>query len=151
MASEGRKIILPYAPREWAQRFHDSGKRFSVLIVHRRAGKTVACINHLIRDAIQKPRSSFAYIAPTYTQAKRVAWDFLKYYTRPIPMMQYNESELTAKFPNGSKVYLLGAENPDSLRGISLSGVVLDEYSQDRKSTRLNSSHIPLSRMPSSA
>lgn len=95
-----------------------------------RAGKTCACINQLIKDATLTPNSRFAYIAPTYKQAKRVAWDYLKYYSRPIPGIKVNESELTITYPNGAKISLFGADNPDSLRGLALWGVVFDEYSQ---------------------
>jgi len=62
--------------------------------------------------------------------AKRVAWDYLKYYSRPIPGIKVNESELTITYPNESKISLYGADNPDSLRGLALWGVVFDEYSQ---------------------
>lgn len=123
-------ITIPYFPRSWAKQFHDCGKRWIVLVLHRRAGKTVACINHLIRDAIKIKGAKFAYIAPTYKQAKSVAWDYLKQFSRPIPGIKINESELRIDYPNGSRITLYGADNPDSLRGIALWGVVFDEYSQ---------------------
>jgi phage terminase large subunit len=62
--------------------------------------------------------------------AKNVAWDLLKHCASPIPGVDFNEVELTVKYPNGSKLTLYGADNPDSLRGIGLWGVVFDEYSQ---------------------
>lgn len=123
-------ITIPYAPRRPFVWFHASGKRWNVLIAHRRSGKTVATVNHLIRDALTKPKKTYAYIGPTYTQTKRVAWQYLKDYSTPVPGMKLNESELKAIFPNGSMIYLLGAENPHSLRGLGLDGVVFDEYSQ---------------------
>lgn len=83
-----------------------------------------------MRDAIRTPDSRYAYIAPTYKQAKNVAWDYLKKYSRPIPNHKPNESELRIDYPNGSRINLFGADNPDSLRGIALWGVVFDEYSQ---------------------
>jgi len=126
----GQVITIPYKPRTWALNFHDSKKRWKVLICHRRAGKTVASVNHLIRDALTTPKSQYAYIAPTYKMAKRIAWEYLKEFARPIPNMQFNESELRADFPNGSRIYLLGAESPDSLRGLALWGVIFDEASQ---------------------
>ncbi|MBK7428759.1 MAG: hypothetical protein IPI60_17945, partial [Saprospiraceae bacterium] len=125
-----QRIIIPYRPRNWATQFHNCGKRWIVLVLHRRAGKTVACINHLIRDAIKIQGAKFAYIAPTYKQAKSVAWDYLKQFSRPIPGIKINESELRIDYPNGSRITLYGADNPDSLRGIALWGVVFDEYSQ---------------------
>ena len=111
-------------------RLHKSTNRWMVLVLHRRAGKTVATINHLIRDACINKGSKYAYIAPTYRQAKDIAWDMLKKYARPIPDVLFNESELRVDFPNGSRIRLYGADNPDSLRGLSLWGVVFDEYSQ---------------------
>ncbi|MBI9081884.1 MAG: hypothetical protein JEY79_19360, partial [Pseudodesulfovibrio sp.] len=125
-------ITIPYAPREHQRAIHSSGARFAVLVCHRRFGKTVAAVNELIKSACtctrQNPR--YAYIAPMYKQAKAVAWDYLQYYTRVIPGMQYNVAELRADFPNGARISLLGADNPDGLRGIYLDGVVLDEYAQ---------------------
>lgn len=84
----------------------------------------------MIRDAIKIQGAKFAYIAPTYKQAKSVAWDYLKQFSRPIPGIKINESELRIDYPNGSRITLYGADNPDSLRGIALWGVVFDEYSQ---------------------
>jgi len=74
--------------------------------------------------------SRYAYIAPTYKQAKNIAWDILKKYCRKIEGVEFNESELRADFLNGSRITLYGADNPDALRGIALWGVVFDEYSQ---------------------
>lgn len=128
------EIIIPYKPRDWAKQLHDSDKRWKVLVIHRRAGKTVSSLNHLQRDALQIPNSRFAYIAPTYKQAKMIAWDIIKEYSRPIPGIKYNESELRVDYPNGARIQLFGADNPDSLRGLALWGVVFDEYSQQPSS-----------------
>lgn len=123
------RIVIPYSPRNWASSsLHNRKDRFICLVVHRQAGKTVATINHLIRDSIKNPGKMFAHISPTFTMAKRNAWGHLKTYSRVIPGMKFNEQELSAEFPNNSKIYLLGADNPDSLRGMTLSGIVLDEF-----------------------
>jgi phage terminase large subunit len=126
------QIKINYKPREWAKAFHESDKKLFVLVLHRRAGKTTAAINHLIRECFRNPESEqrYAYIAPTYKQAKTVAWDILRYYARQVPKTKFNEAELRCDFPNGSRITLFGADNPDSLRGIGLWGVVFDEYSQ---------------------
>jgi len=126
----GRTITIEYSPRQWIKPLHDSDKRWKVLVIHRRAGKTVGCINHLIRDALLTPNSRWAYISPTYKQSKTIAWDYLKFYSRPIPGIKINESELRIDYPNGSRITLFGADNPDSLRGMALWGVIFDEYSQ---------------------
>lgn len=111
-------------------KLHNSPQRWKVCVLHRRAGKTVAAINHLLRDAVTIPESRYGFISPTYKQGKDTAWDILKNYARVVPGVQFNEQELRADFPNGSRVRIYGADNPDSLRGIALWGVVFDEYSQ---------------------
>lgn len=125
-----KPIVIPYKPREWALEFHNSDNRYRILVCHRRAGKTVALANELIKVACITTNGRVAYIAPTYRQAKRVAWDFFKHYSAPIPGVSFNESELRMDYPNGSRLSLYGADNPDSLRGISLDMVGFDEYSQ---------------------
>jgi phage terminase large subunit len=101
--------------------------RFGVAVCHRRFGKTVAAINHLIKAAMlcEKENPRYAYVAPTYSQAKRVAFDYLTKFTQPLSPTA-NISELRVDF-YGRRISLYGADNPDSLRGIYLDGVVLDE------------------------
>jgi phage terminase large subunit len=98
-------------------------------VAHRRAGKTVACINDLIRGALtcEKRDPRFAYIAPHFVQAKDVAWTYVKQYVQPVDGVTINESELRVELPNGGRVRLYGADNFDRMRGIYLDGVVLDE------------------------
>lgn len=125
-------IELEFEPRAGQYSVLKALRRFNVLVCHRRWGKTVLCINKLIAEALRCPkeRPRFAYLSPFYRQSKTIAWDYLKHYTRPIPGVQYNESELRVDFPNGARITLYGADNPDSLRGIYLDGVVLDEFAQ---------------------
>ena len=105
-------IEIQYKPREWTLQFHNSDSRWIVLVVHRRAGKTTAALNHLQRDALTTKNSRYAYIAPTYKMAKNVAWDIIKQYSKDITGVEYNEAELTVKYPNGSKLTLYGSDNP---------------------------------------
>jgi len=100
------------------------------MLCHRRFGKTVCAINELIKACFtcEKDNSRFAYVAPDYRQAKRIAWDYLLHFTADIPGCSYNISELRCDFLNGSRITLYGAENASSIRGIYLDGVVLDEY-----------------------
>ena len=111
--------------------FHARKQRWAVMVAHRRCGKTVACVLDLIDAALrnkrQKPPPSYAYVAPLYRQAKQVAWGYVKDYGLQIPGAVASESELKVEFPNGGVVRLYGADNPDSLRGIYLDGVILDE------------------------
>jgi phage terminase large subunit len=105
-------------------------ERWGVAVAHRRAGKTVACINDLLDGTLRctKPDPRFAYIAPLYTQAKDVAWGYVKRYGLTIPGAKENESELRLDLPGGRRMRLYGADNYDRLRGGYLDGVILDEY-----------------------
>ena len=89
-------------------------------------------VNQLIHSALsfKGKNGRFAYLAPTYTQGKTIAWDYLKEFSQPVPGTKANESELRVDFPNGSRVRIFGCDRPDALRGIYLDGVVLDEYAQ---------------------
>jgi len=126
------KIVIPYKPREHQKAVHKNLKRFNVLVCHRRFGKTVLCINELLKKAMQNtlPRPRYYYLAPTYSMAKRTAWDYVKEYTGVLPDVTYHETELRADLPNGARIQLLGCERPDSLRGLYIDGVVLDEVAQ---------------------
>ena len=100
------------------------------MVAHRRAGKTVACVNELIKAALTFPGTDgrFGYVAPFYSQAKAVAWDYAKRFSAVVPGLQINESELRITYPNGSSIRLFGADNADSLRGLYFDGLVADEY-----------------------
>lgn len=123
-----------YTPRKHQAELHDllDQHRFAVLNCHRRFGKTVCILNHLIKAAVTNPLPNprYAYVAPTYKQAKSIAWDYIKQFTNKIPGTKYNETELRCDFPNGARITLLSSENSDSLRGIFLDGVCIDETAQ---------------------
>lgn len=125
-----QKIKIPYSPRNWARALHGAATRWIVLIIHRRGGKTTGSFNHLQRDALTNPNTRYAYVAPTYKQAKRIVWTMAKFYARNVPNVKFNESELLITYANGSEIMIVGANNPDSLRGIALWGAFLDEYPQ---------------------
>jgi hypothetical protein len=94
------------------------------------AGKTVAAINDIIRAAImyQGPNGLFAYVAPYANQARRIAWDYFKFYAKPL-IVDANEQQMTLTLVNGVKISLFGADNADGqIRGLGLSGVYMDEY-----------------------
>jgi len=122
-------IEIAYKPREQQRLIHEAvdKHRFTVVVAHRRMGKTVSAINHLIKAAIEctKQNPRFAYIAPTYAQSKRVAWDYLLEFTRPLGAVA-NISELRVDFW-GRRISLYGSDNADSLRGQYFDGVILDE------------------------
>jgi len=104
--------------------------RFGAVVCHRRFGKTVLALNHLQVAALecQRERPRFHFIAPTYAQGKQIAWDYLVHYSSPIPGVVARVSELTVIYPGDRHVRILGADNPDSLRGIYSDGAVFDEF-----------------------
>ncbi|HZW06308.1 MAG TPA: hypothetical protein VFF65_04220 [Phycisphaerales bacterium] len=151
-----REVKVPYKPRMWARPFHASFARFAALVLHRRAGKTTCVINHhqraatnddwerrrllALQPALTEPELKelvrppggrhYGHVMPLRTQAKLVVWDKLKYYAQAIPGIRVNESELLVRYPNGNKLQLFGADDPDALRGPAFSGLSFDEYSQ---------------------
>lgn len=130
-------VTLGYAPRRWQAEARARLRRFSVLVVHARAGKTTFADQLLTDSAIRtlKPRSQYAYLAPFLKQAKRNSWAFLKNYALRIPGAVAHEGDLTVTFPNESKIMMLGADDPDALRGLYLDGIVLDELAQMKPET----------------
>jgi hypothetical protein len=128
-------IKLKYRPRKVFEDFHSRNKRWAVIVAHRRAGKTVACINDLIVKALleNKPNGRYAYIAPYQSQAKNIAFDYLLRFAEPF-MVKSNQSELWVELFNGSRIRLFGADNPDNLRGLYLDGCVMDEYADMKPS-----------------
>ena len=123
-------VKIPYRPRALQAEMHNSLKRWNVLVMHRRFGKTVFAVNQLIKTTLTcpLPRPRTAFVAPTFAQAKRIAWDYVKFYASVIPGVTFNETELRADFPNGGRLMLLSAENPDALRGIYLDECIFDEF-----------------------
>ncbi len=127
-----RQIITSnYKPRPHALDFHARAQRFSVMVLHRRAGKTVMCVADLIDKAIQckLPFPQYAYVAPFYSQAKSIAWNYLKQIGGEL-VEKTMESELSVVLKNGAKIRLFGADNIDALRGNYFDGLVIDEYAQ---------------------
>jgi phage terminase large subunit len=122
-------IDLGYQPRSAFQAFHARRQRWACLVIHRRAGKTVACVMDLLDAALRcdKPDGRFAYIAPTFTQAKDVAWLYLKRFSAPLEGVEQRESDLSIILANGARIRLYGAETYDRMRGLYFDGVVLDE------------------------
>lgn len=156
MAGVAPQVVeIPYKPRNWAKAFHASFKRKAAIVLHRRAGKTTCVVNHHLRaglnDDWEKRRllylrpelteaeikelihppggRHYGHVMPTRVQAKTVAWDKLKFYAEQVGGKP-NESELLYKLPNGNKIQLFGADEPDSMRGPAFFGLSFDEYSQ---------------------
>ena len=132
--AEVKVVDTGYSPRPFQQYLHTQLKRFNVLVCHRRFGKTVFAVNEMIDKALANNfrNPQYAYIAPTYRQAKQIVWEYVIDFTRNIPGVEVNKSELSiyihrpsVKDTNGRiiresdkiKFMLLGADNPDALRG----------------------------------
>ena len=122
--------MIKYVPRQQFLPLHNRKQRWAVINTHRRAGKTVALVNDLIFGGLEcrlhKPQ--LAYVGPTYSQAKRVAWTYLKDYAEPYLAKPPQEAELKVTLKNEATIYVLGSDNADSLRGMYLDGCVPDEY-----------------------
>ena len=124
-------IVIPYKPRALQKILHGQidKHRFSVIVLHRRAGKTVMCINHMLKAALTNKQLNprYAFISPYRLQGKATAWDYIKQFAGKIPGTKFNESELRCDLANGARITILGAENDQAIRGISLDGCVFDE------------------------
>jgi Terminase large subunit, T4likevirus-type, N-terminal len=129
-------IDLGYRPRAWQRECHRQRKRFTVLALHRRAGKTELALRELLDKALRCPLDLplFFYVAPLLKQAKAIAWARLKQIVAPLVMSglcEVNESELWVRLTsNGAMIRCYGADNPDAMRGVRLDGVVMDEVAQ---------------------
>lgn len=124
------------SPEPGQQEIINSPARNKVVVCGRRWGKSVLGINECIKKVLSIPNSTVWYIAPTYGQAKAIAWRFLMSRLQLFPKrvqerFRIQENSLQVTFPNGGVLALKGVDNPDSLRGSGLDYVVLDEYAMD--------------------
>jgi hypothetical protein len=128
-------IDLGFRARDWQARCFKALKRFSVLVVHRRGGKTVLAIMRLVDAALRldRPMGRYGYLAPHLKQAKRISWKYLLEYSMKVPGTIKNETELWVQFPNGARIQVFGADQPDSIRGDYFDGVVIDEVAQIKR------------------
>jgi hypothetical protein len=104
-----------------------SNARFRVLVAGRRFGKTYLALVELCQAAWERGALAW-YVAPTYKQAKRIAWEPLKRMTRSYWAKTPNETDLRIELMGGGTICLRGADNYDSLRGDGIDFLVLDEY-----------------------
>ena len=112
---------------------YEASTRFTYLCSGRRFGKTYLSLTRLITWGLERPGGLFYYVAPTYRMAKQIAWVQLKQMVPPQVFDRKNETELSVHLNNGSTIFLKGAEDPDRLRGVSLSGCVVDEAAYVRE------------------
>jgi hypothetical protein len=102
-------------------------RRFRAVVAGRRSGKTYLAFAELCRAAMGPGRLAW-YVAPSYKMAKRIAWKALKEFTRPLWASPPNETDLRIELIGGGTIVLCGADNFDSLRGVGLNFVVVDEF-----------------------
>ena len=106
----------------------EAPQRFKVAVCGRRFGKTFLSLNRLCYEA-RVPGREVWYVAPTYRQAKQILWRKLKNKLTDLRWAaKVNESELSIILKNGSTISLKGADNADSLRGVGLDYLVMDEF-----------------------
>ena len=122
-------------PHENQGKIVNSPARYKVVRCGRRFGKTTFAVYTLIEEALLADGGLFFYVAPTYAQAKMIAWNMLAKAVAELPkalVTKVNEFGLYVELGHKSRIYLKGADNPDSLRGVGLNGVVMDEYASMR-------------------
>lgn len=127
---------LDFSLLKWQREVLQNKKRFQVIVAGRRCGKTRFSVVETIIKALQCPDKTggVLYVAPTLSMARTLVWDLLCDLGRPvIAKINISSSEIT--FANGVKVYVRGADNPDSLRGMKLFHATLDEFKDHKHAT----------------
>jgi len=119
------KIDLSMLP--WQLEVMNSTKRFKVVAAGRRTGKSHLAAVSLVLAALDGKPGKVFYVAPTQGQAKDIMWDKLYEIAGDI-ISNHNKNDLTLELTNGVTIYLKGADRPDTLRGVSLKHLVLDEF-----------------------
>jgi len=111
----------------WQLEVMNSTKRFKVVAAGRRTGKSHLAAVSLVLAALDGKPGKVFYVAPTQGQAKDIMWDKLYEIAGDI-ISNHNKNDLTLELTNGVTIYLKGADRPDTLRGVSLKHLVLDEF-----------------------
>lgn len=132
-----KTALVNFVPRQWQYDVEQimSARNKLVLNVHRGGGKTRYATARLCMAALltEKPDGSpckFAYIGKSMTHAKSVVWDDIQFLLRELieaKQVQMNGNDLTIKFLNGNIIHLLGIDDPERIRGLHVSGLILDE------------------------
>lgn len=132
------EVGIKFTPREWQQKCMSQQKRFTVLALHRRAGKTTLAVAMLLTAAFRKV-GNYVYLSPQKNQSKTNMWDIIKQMLgdmltisvdKDTRLVEIRESDLSVRFYNGSRIWLLGAEDPDKVRGAKIQGAIVDEVAQ---------------------
>ena len=114
--------LLPWQQTVWSDK-----SRFKVVAAGRRTGKTRLAASLLLVKALSSKNGKVFYVAPTQGQARDVIWDMLLELGQGV-IVNSHVNNLTLKLINGASISLKGSDRPETMRGVSLSYVVLDEF-----------------------
>ena len=118
---------------DWQKEVWKDTSRFKVVAAGRRCGKSRLAAWMLIVNALQADRGHVFYVAPTQGQARDIMWSLLIELAQPVIKTSHiNNMQLT--LVNGATISLKGADRPDTMRGVSLKFLVLDEYADMKPS-----------------
>ena len=122
-----RQVEITLTPKQ--SEIYQSNARHKIVVAGRRSGKTEVTLYDFLKDAERWPGEDGLYIAPTYRQAKRILWKraLQLYQERLNTVKTVNISDLMIEFKNGFTIWMVGADNFDSLRGIGPITAKFDE------------------------
>lgn len=131
--AQPQRVVIPYKPRSHFNIIHASTKRWKFVVAHRRAGKSVAAINEMIKRALENTRTDppprYAYVGPSFDQTKDLIWGYLKHFAGSIPGVEFREGDLMCLLPNGASIRLYGGSAAyERMRGLYFDGIMLDEF-----------------------
>lgn len=110
-----------------------NNSRFKVIAAGRRFGKSYLSTFIILTKAFQKPNQNIFFVAPTFQQARQILWEIIKGKVRNNLAKKINESRLEIELINGTRIFLKGGDRADTMRGVSLDGVVIDEFATVRE------------------
>ena len=117
---------------KWQQEVFNDNTRFKVVAAGRRCGKSRLAAWTMIIRALQAEKCTVFYVAPTQGQARDIMWGLLEELAFPI-LTGKHVNNMEMKLVNGSRICLKGADRPDTMRGVSLEYLVMDEYADMKK------------------
>lgn len=127
------KVTINYKPRSFQKQVHDSKARYITVVAHRRFGKTVLALNHIVRAALRH-KGRYAIVCPLFDQARSIYWTsglIEKYVLREM-YAKIDGIRMIIYFKNGSTLEFAGSDNPrkyNKYRGAQFDGLVMDEFS----------------------
>jgi phage terminase large subunit-like protein len=117
----------------WQQDVYNAKERFKVVAAGRRCGKSRLAAWMLILNALEASKGHVFYVAPTQGQARDIMWGVLLDLAHPI-ISGSHVNNMQIKLINGATISLKGADRPDTMRGVSLKFLVMDEYADMKPS-----------------